>query len=110
MDVYTRDGEKVGRVKWPQEEAGLPECEYLVIDRPRARDIAVPASVANVSGDHLVLPFGMSVVESAPNVSLGGRAPSSVELMLLDSFYSLWSKNAGGGRREVIPQIYKQHD
>jgi hypothetical protein len=108
MDVYTRDGEKVGRVKQPQ-EAGLPASQYLVIDRWRARDIVVPSIVASVSGDHLVLPFGMSVVECAPNVALGGRAVSNVELMLLDSFYSLWSKNAGGGRREVIPQIYKQH-
>lgn len=63
MDVYTCDGEKVGRVKRPQEATGLPASEYLVIDRRRARDIAVPSSVPSISGDHLVLPYGMSVVD-----------------------------------------------
>ena len=110
MDVYTKDGEKVGRVKQAQKDGGLPASEYLVIDRRRARDIAVPSSVPIVSGDHLVLPYGMSVVEGAPHVPLGERAMSIEERMLLDSFYSLWTGSAGGGRRGAIPQIYKQHD
>jgi hypothetical protein len=110
MDVYTNDGEKVGRVKGPPRAAGLPGFQYLVIDRQRQRDIAVPSSVPGISGDHLVLPFGMSVVESAPHVPLGARAMSLEETVLLDSFYSLWTKGAGGGRRGAIPQIYKQHD
>jgi hypothetical protein len=92
MEVYTPDGEMVGRVKQPRWEADAPSAtEYLVIDRPRARDIAVPRCILRVSDDHLVLPFGMSVVESAPNVN-PGRRPLSIEgQWVLDSFYSLWT-------------------
>jgi hypothetical protein len=92
MEVYTPDGEMVGRVKQPRWEADAPSAtEYLVIDRPRARDIAVPRCILRVSDDHLVLPFGMSVVESAPNVD-PGRRPLSIEgQWVLDSFYTLWT-------------------
>ncbi len=109
MEVYTNDDKRVGRVEQTHGDGGPEASEYVTIDRPRARDIAVPLSILRVAGDHLVLPFGMTVVESAPNVPLGGRATSSEEWMLLDSFYSLWNTSAGGGRREAIPQIYKQH-
>jgi PRC-barrel domain len=92
MDVLTCDGEVVGRVKEPrQRDAARGVTEYLVIDRPMARDIVVPASVPSVSGDHLVLPFGMSVVEGAPNVNLGRQTMTVEEKWILDSFYSLWT-------------------
>ncbi len=90
MEVYTPEDEMVGRVKqrW---DAASSSTEYLVIDRPKARDIAVPRSILRVSGDHLVLPFGMSVVESAPHVD-PRRRPLSIEgQWILDSFYSLWT-------------------
>ena len=90
MEVYTPEDEMVGRVKhrW---DAASSSTEYLVIDRPKARDIAVPRSILRVSGDHLVLPFGMSVVESAPHVD-PHRRPLSIEgQWILDSFYSLWT-------------------
>jgi hypothetical protein len=99
MDVYTGDGEKVSRVKQPHQHRGLPASEYLVIDRQRARDIAVPWSVPRVSGEHLALPYGMSLVEGAPHVRLGGRAMSSEEGRLLHSCYSLWVVGAGGQSR-----------
>jgi hypothetical protein len=92
MDVYTPDGEVVGRVKQSRWVADAPSAiEYLVIDRPMARDIAVPQRILRVSDDHLVLPFGMSVVESAPNVERGKRPLSIEGQWTLDSFYSLWT-------------------
>jgi hypothetical protein len=92
MEVCTPDGEMVGRVKQPRWEAAASSAaEYLVIDRPRERDIVVPRSILRVSDDQLVLPFGMSVVESAPNPDPGRRPLSIEEQWVLDGFYSLWT-------------------
>ena len=74
--------------------------EYVTIDRPRARDIAVPLSILRVSDDHLVLPFGMTVVEGAPNVSPRRRTMTIEEKWTLDSFYSLWTGVAGAAGRD----------
>jgi hypothetical protein len=106
MDVYTPDGEMVGRVKQERCVAAIPSAtEYLVIDRRMARDIVVPASVFSISGDHLVLPFGMSVVEGAPNVDLGGRTMTIEEQWTIDSFYTLWT-----GAPVAHIDIVKGHD
>jgi hypothetical protein len=91
MEVYTPDGEMVGRVKHRWEAAASSPSEYLIIDRPRARDIAVPRSILRATDDRLVLPFGMSVVESAPNVDPGRRPLTLEGQWLLDSFYTLWT-------------------
>ena len=91
MEVYTNDDKRVGRVEQTHRDGGAEASEYVTIDRPRARDIAVPLSILRVSGDHLVLPFGMTVVESAPNVSPRRRAMTIEEKWILDSFYSLWT-------------------
>jgi len=92
MDVLTCDGEVAGRVKeLRRQDVARTVTEYLVVDRRMARDIVVPASVPSVSGDHLVLPFGMSVVEGAPAVNLGGRTMTVEEQWVLDSYYSLWT-------------------
>jgi hypothetical protein len=89
-NVYTFDGEMVGTVKQLEADAP-PTTEYLAIDRKRARDIAVPRSILRISDDRLVLPFGMTVVEGAPNVSPIGRTVTIEEKWILDSFYSLWT-------------------
>jgi len=107
MDVLTCDGEVVGQVKEPpQQDVARTATEYLVIDRRLARDIVVPASVLSVSGDHLVLPFGMSVVEGAPNVDLGERTMTDEEQWILDNFYSLWT----GASVAHIEIVKGQHD
>ena len=79
MEVYTNDDKRVGRVKQALGDGDPQASEYVTIDRPRARDIALPRSILRVADDHLVLPFGMTVVEGAPNVSLRGRSLSSDE-------------------------------
>ena len=91
MEVYTNDDKRVGRVEQTHGDGGPEASEYVTIDRPRARDIAVPLSILRVSDDHLVLPFGMTVVESAPNVSPRRRTMTIEEKWTLDSFYSLWT-------------------
>ena len=91
MEVYTPEGEMVGRVKHRWEAAASSSTDYLIIDRPMARDIAVPRSILRATDDHLVLPFGMSVVESAPNVDPRRRSLSIEGQWILDSFYSLWT-------------------
>ena len=91
MDVYTNDDERVGRVKQGPGDGDPRPSEYLTIHRPRARDIVVPRSILRLSEDRLVLPFGMNVVEGAPNVSLHRRAMTVEEKWTLDSCYSLWS-------------------
>jgi hypothetical protein len=91
MEVYTNDDKRVGRVEQTHGDGGAEASECVTIDRPRARDIAVPRSILRVSGDHLVLPFGMTVVESAPNVSPRRRTMTIEEKWILDSFYSLWT-------------------
>ncbi len=91
MDVYTNGGERVGRVKQGHGDGDPQPSEYLTIHRPRARDIVVPRSILRLSKDRLVLPFGMNVVEGAPNVSLHRRAMTVEEKWILDSCYSLWT-------------------
>ena len=91
MEVYTNDDKRVGRVEQTHGDGGAEASEYVTIDRPRARDIPVPLSILRVSDDHLVLPFAMTVVESAPTVSLRSPAMTIEEKWILDSFYSLWT-------------------
>jgi len=91
MEVYTNDDQRVGRVKQAHRDGDPQPSEYLTIDRAQARDIVVPRSVLRVSSDHLVLPFGMTVVEGAPNVRLRRRAMTIEEKWILDSCYSLWT-------------------
>ena len=91
MEVHTDDEKRVGRVEQTHGDGGAEASEYVTIDRPRARDIAVPLSILRVSDNHLVLPFGMTVVESAPNVRPRRRTMTIEEKWTLDSFYSLWT-------------------
>jgi hypothetical protein len=101
MEVYTNDDERVGRFKRALGDGDPQASEYVTIDRPRARDIVVPRSVLRVADDHLVLPFGMTVVEGAPNVRPRRRSLSSVEKMLLDSCYSLWTGGSDDAGRDA---------
>ena len=91
MEVYTNDDKRVGRVKQALGDSDPQASEYVTIDRPRARDIALPRSILRVADDHLVLPFGMTVVESVPTVGPRRRAMTVEEKWILDSFYSLWT-------------------
>jgi len=91
MEVYTNDDQRVGRVRQAHADGDPQASEYLTIDRAGARDIVVPRSILRVSNDHLVLPFGMTVVEAAPNVSLHRRPMTVEEKWMLDSCYSLWT-------------------
>ena len=109
MEVYTNDDQRVGRVRNAPGEGDPQPSDYLTIERTRARDIVVPRSILRVTDDHLVLPFGMTVVEGAPSVRLHRRAMTIEEKWILDSCYSLWT-GVPPTRIEIVKDQYSTQE
>lgn len=80
--VYAKDGTKIGKLKGLVGD-GAP---YLVVGRLLSRDLLIPADLAEESGDRLVLPFGSSFLDSAPQIKAKGE-PSAEERARLERFY-----------------------
>jgi hypothetical protein len=80
--VYSRDGAKIGKLKRLVGEKGA----YLVVGRFLSADLLIPADLAEESGDRLVLPFGSSFLDSAPQIKAKGE-PSAEERARLERFY-----------------------
>ena len=85
LAAFSREGTKLGKLKDVITD-GETSSEYLVIGRFLARDLVIPADVAEIQGDRVVVPFASSFLNSAPAVK-GKGAMSPGEHRRLEAFY-----------------------
>ncbi len=85
-DVFSNDGDKLGQVKDVFDDPEM-SYEYLFIKRPRAKDRVMRASLAQRSNGHLVVPFGQSFIDDAPDVDVSGGRLSYYDWKALEDFY-----------------------
>jgi len=86
LEAYTREGEKIGKVKDVicDPESGTEDC--LVIKYGLFRDLVVPADVVQMQGERVTVPFARSFLDIAPRVWTKGRLPGK-ERDRLEHFY-----------------------
>ena len=85
LGAFSRDGTKIGKIKDVISDAET-SAEYLVIGRFLARDLVIPADLAERSGDRVVIPFTDSYVDMAPALSTKGVI-SAEDRGRLEHFY-----------------------
>ena len=77
LEAYSRDGEKIGKVKdvFHDPEGDSEDC--LVIKYGLFRDLVVPAGVVQREGERVTVPFTRSFLDVAPRVGTKGELTSN---------------------------------
>jgi len=86
LEAYSREGEKIGKVKEVicDPESDADDC--LVIKCGLFRDLVVPADVVQKQGECITVPFTHSFLDVAPRVGKKGKL-SIKERDRLEHFY-----------------------
>ena len=86
LEAYSREGEKIGKVKDVicDPESAAEDC--LVIKYGLFRDLVVPADVVKKQGESVTVPFTHSFLDVAPRVGTKGKLTSK-ERDRLEHFY-----------------------
>ena len=76
LEAYSREGEKIGKVKDVicDPESGAGDC--LVIKYGLFRDLVVPADVVKKQGECVTVPFTRSCLDVSPRVGTKGTLSS----------------------------------
>ena len=86
IEAYSRDGEKIGKVKDVicDPESDTEDC--LIIKYGLFRDLVIPADVVQKQGERITVPFTYSFLDIAPRVGTNGKL-SSTERNQLEHFF-----------------------
>ena len=87
LEAYSRDGEKIGKVRDVicDPKSGTEDC--LIIKYGRFRDLVVPADVVQKQGEHITVPFTSSFLDIAPLVGTDGKLSGRERIQLEDFFH-----------------------
>ncbi len=88
MDVFSNDGNRLGHVRDVFSDPEM-KYEYLVIDRPKAKDCVLLASLAESRDGHLVLPYQKGFLDDAPVVDTSERRLDYHDWRALDDYYGV---------------------
>lgn len=87
LDVYAKDGKKLGWVRPTTLERGVEEVDYLIVERLWARATAVPLSVVERTERGLLVPFPTQFVKHAPHVHFHDDELSPEDKQALEDYY-----------------------
>ena len=79
LEAYSRDGEKIGKVKDVISDPDSYTEDCLVIKYGLFRDLVVPADVVQKQGERITVPFTYSFLDIAPDVGTNGKLSGTGE-------------------------------
>jgi sporulation protein YlmC with PRC-barrel domain len=86
LEAYSREGEKIGKVKDVICDPESDAADCLIIKYGLFRDLVVPADVVQKQGECITVPFTHNFLDVAPRVGKKGRL-SSKERDRLEHFF-----------------------